>query len=390
VLRSLIYPLAEDVFLRRYFPQRLLVSHGPLRRFSRLLALDELKDAESAARACRSYVRVWSRGVDVHVDGVEAMDCYRAGMTLYMTGIGRCIPAVQRFVRDVATDLGIPAEQCGADLIASRAGAGAPMHFDSDDGFNIQLRGRKRWRTAPNRWVAHPLVSYGVGYPDIGRQLSANANGPMPERMPASSRTHHVRPGSVVYLPRGTWHETQVVGREDSLALVVNLSVPSWADLVLDALRRRLVSRARFRETAYAMGASGTRVKALLDEAAREIGSITPPEIFSDPSPYLFALFSPNGSDRCTLTSPGKARHVLRVHHARRGSTELILEDRALARLLQHVLTQPGGVHGTALLERFGGDSQDLAGALRMLVAKKLLRRSTDPPAPVGATTSPT
>src|SRR5262249_54766765 len=160
-------------------------------------------------------------------------------------------PAVDRFVRDVAADLGIPFEQCGADLIASRAGAGALMHFDSDDGFNIQIRGRKRWKTAPNRWVVHPLVSYGVGYPDVGRQLAAHAEGrPMPDRMPPDSRIHHVRPGSVVYLPRGTWHETQVVGREESLALVVNLSVPSWADRVLDALKWRLQSRPEFRATA--------------------------------------------------------------------------------------------------------------------------------------------
>ena len=152
------------MFLRKYFPHQLLVCHGPLRRFSSLLDVDELRDVEAAARACRTRVRVWSRGVDVHVDGVEAMDCYRAGMTLYMSSIGRFIPAVDRLVRSVAADLDIRFEQCGADLIASRAGAGAPMHFDSDDGFNIQIKGRKRWRTAPNRWVAHPLVSYGVGY----------------------------------------------------------------------------------------------------------------------------------------------------------------------------------------------------------------------------------
>jgi len=164
------------------------------------------------------------------------MECYRAGMTLYMNEVERFIPAVNRLVRRVATDLGIPFDHCGGDLIASKPGAGASMHFDSDDGFNIQIRGRKRWRTAPNRWVAHPLVSYGVGFADIGRQLSAHASGPMPDRMPAGSRTHYVRPGSVVYLPRGTWHETQVVGRDESLALVVNLRVPNWADRVIEAL----------------------------------------------------------------------------------------------------------------------------------------------------------
>jgi hypothetical protein len=298
-----------------------------------------------------------------------------------MNEVERFIPAVDRLVRSVAADLGLPADHCGGELIASRPGAGAPMHFDSDDGFNIQLRGRKRWRTALNQWVAHPLVSYGVGFTDIGRQLAAHAVGPMPERMPANSRTHNVGPGSVVYLPRGTWHETQVVGSGESLALVVNLRVPNWADRVLDALKRRLMSRPQFRATAYDMGAAGHGATALLQEAVRETGSITWPELFGDPHPYLFAFFSPVRLERCTLTSPGKSRHVLRVRHARQGSTELVFEDRALARALQGVLTQPRGVYGATLLEKFRGDGQDLGRALRMLVGARLLRRSTDPPA---------
>jgi 50S ribosomal protein L16 3-hydroxylase len=374
----LVHPLAEDVFLRTYFPQRLHVSHGPPQRFSGLLHVDELKDAESAAYACRTRVRVWSRGVDVRVDGVEAMECYRAGMTLYMNEVERFIPAVDHLVRRVATDLGIPFDHCGGELIASKPGAGAPMHFDSDDGFNIQIRGRKRWRTAPNRWVAHPLVSYGVGFADIGRQLSAHASGPMPDRMPADSRTHHVRPGSVVYLPRGTWHETQVVGRDESLALVVNLRVPNWADRVIEALKRRLLSRPRFRETAFERYASGSGARALLQEAAREVEAIAPHELFSDPSPYLFAVFAPTPHERCTLTSPAKARHVLRVHQARRGTTELIFEDRPLARALHRVLARPDGIYGATLLEQFGGDGQDLGRALKMLVTAGLLARSTD------------
>ncbi len=377
-----MYPLDEKVFLRTYFPQRLLVSHGPLERFSSLLDVDELKTVESAARACRTHVRVWSRGLDVRVDGVEAMAFYRAGMTLYMLQVERFIPVVDRLVRSVAADLGIPDEQCGGELIASKPRAGAHMHFDSDDGFNIQLRGRKRWKTASNRWVVHPLVSYGPGFPDIGRQLSAHASGTIPKRMPANTRTDNVRPGSVVYLPRGTWHETQVVGNEESLALVVNVRVPNWADRVVDALKRRLFSVPRFRESAYEMNASVSGSRALLQQATREIERITQPELFSDPSPYLFSYFLPTIHDRCTLTSRGKAKatHVLRVNRKRLGPIELIFEDRTLARTLQRVLTQPNGVYGATLLEEFGGDSQDLGQALKMLVGERLLRRYSEPP----------
>jgi DNA-binding MarR family transcriptional regulator len=88
------------------------------------------------------------------------------------------------------------------------------------------------------------------------------------------------------------------------------------------------------------------------------------------------------------LTSPGKARHVLRVYHARRGTTELIFEDRTLARVLHRVLARADGIYGATLLEQFGGDGQDLGRALKMLVTAGLLRRSTDPAARTPPATS--
>jgi len=169
-----------------------------------------------------------------------------------------------------------------------------------------------------------------------------------------------------------------VVGRDESLALVVNLRVPNWADRVIEALKRRLLSRPRFRATAFERYASGSGARALLQEAARDVEAIAPHELFSDPSPYLFALFAPTAHERCTLTSPAKARHVLRVHRARRGTTELIFEDRTLARALHRVLARPDGIYGAALLEQFGGDGQDLGRALKMLVTAGLLARSTE------------
>jgi len=69
--------------------------------------------------------------------------------------------------------------------------------------------------------------------------------------------------------------------------------------------------------------------------------------------------------ERCTSTSPAKARHVLRVHQARRGTTELIFEDRTLARAHHRVLGRSDGIYGATLLEQFGGDGQDLGGPSR-------------------------
>jgi len=67
----------------------------------------------------------------------------------------------------------------------------------------------------------------------------------------------------------------------------------------------------------------------------------------------------------------------IRHDEARRSTTELIFEDRTLARALHHVLGRPDGIYGATLLEQFGGDGQDLGRALKMLVTAGLLARST-------------
>jgi len=69
--------------------------------------------------------------------------------------------------------------------------------------------------------------------------------------------------GAVIAQGLSAGAATQVVGRDESLALVVNLRVPNWADRVIEALKRRLLSRPRFRETAFERYASGSGARAL-------------------------------------------------------------------------------------------------------------------------------
>jgi hypothetical protein len=89
---------------------------------------------------------------------------------------------------------------------------------------------------------------------------------------------------------------------------------------------------------------------------AEHARGIAPHELFSDPSPYLFAVFAPTAHERCTLTSPAKARHVLRVHRARRGTTELIFEDRTLAPTGSTV--RPCSSNSAATARIWGGPSR--------------------------------
>jgi bifunctional lysine-specific demethylase and histidyl-hydroxylase MINA len=72
----------------------------------------------------------------------------------------------------------------------SRGGMKAPVHFDDHDLLVVQLRGEKRWYVS-----SRPS--------DLNNTWAA-----IPERPPELGAHHtvDVRPGDLLYLPRGTWH----------------------------------------------------------------------------------------------------------------------------------------------------------------------------------------
>src|SRR5260370_7898153 len=59
-----------------------------------------------------------------------------------------------------------------------------------------------------------------------------------------------MRPGSVMLVPRGTYHTTQVED-EASLSIGYHFALPTWSDVVLAALERRLTSEPLMRTTPF-------------------------------------------------------------------------------------------------------------------------------------------
>lgn len=57
-----------------------------------------------------------------------------------------------------------------------------------------------------------------------------------------------MKPGSVLFLPRGVWHKTHA--ETEALSLNFTFTAPSWADIMTTALRSRLLQSPHWRETA--------------------------------------------------------------------------------------------------------------------------------------------
>ncbi|MEJ7733161.1 MAG: cupin domain-containing protein [Polyangiaceae bacterium] len=328
------------------------VSRGPLSRFGELFAIEEIRSIERLLRVFGSPVSLWVPDAKAvggkkvsprPLDARRALDAYKRGGTLYLNHVEEWVPPLRRITQVLANGLGLPPDRIFCSVLASRAGAGASAHFDPLQSFNIQLRGRKRWRLAPNAFVKDPTVGWAVGH-EVSPELATHFRGGQ-KGMPAKARSVEVGPGDVVFVPRSVWHTTRAL--DDSLAFCFEVFPQTWADVALAKLRQLLVADERWR--AFATGVPPEReLLASLAKQARAV-SLAPPRLESA------RRFRKARGVSLAVQRRG-SRHALEITRGGRRETALLdaqlvpLCERiaaaarftvgALARSLEHALTE--------------------------------------------------
>jgi ribosomal protein L16 Arg81 hydroxylase len=197
------------------------------------------------------------------VDASNAAQFFAIGATLYF----RNLP-LPRLTNALADFLGAPREKVIASLFLTPAGGGASPHFDKNENFTLQLTGAKRWHVGETPSVAAPPDGYiegGQVPPSLSTLLAAA------ERPP--QRTVELRPGTLLYVPRGTIHGTDA--GEESWSLNLSYSPAMWLDLMRVGLRRRLARSERWRGTVSGIGQGQANI---LPELAAELR-----ELLADP-----------------------------------------------------------------------------------------------------------
>jgi cupin superfamily protein len=146
-----------------------------------------------------------------------------------------------------------------ASAFWSRGGMRAPVHYDDHDLIVVQLLGVKRWYVTsqpsdlPNPWK---------GIPGAAPELGAHA-------------TLDVRPGELVYLPRGTYHS--VDSDTESLHLSIGFTPLTVRDAVIAAVQqlcdvdRPLRATVGGRLAFQLMGAGSERLAAVVLEAVERL-----------------------------------------------------------------------------------------------------------------------
>jgi bifunctional lysine-specific demethylase and histidyl-hydroxylase NO66 len=161
------------------------------------------------------------RSIRLGANGIpDIQDVYRAyhnGYTIIVNQLHRRSAAVALLCRVLENSLH---HQIGTNLyLTPRGGQGFPPHVDNHDVLILQLHGVKEWH---------------VFRPSDDLPLAAGKHGPAESA--GDFREFTLRPGDVLYLPRGFPHEA-VTAASPSLHLTVGIHVYRWMDLMVEAVR---------------------------------------------------------------------------------------------------------------------------------------------------------
>lgn len=178
------------------------------------------------------------------------------------------------WLRSIQRDLGLAKQTYGrCNIYAIPDGGLTGCHYDQNINFVCQITGEKTWDLAPNSHVVNPLTRHTAGTPP-DRSTTSYAKQTLPEKMPTKGNISVVlKPGSVLFVPRGWWHQTSSKG--ESISLNFTYDQLSWAQVASEAICQRLLRDEKWRAVAYGLQQDGPlseRAATELEELLRKSG----------------------------------------------------------------------------------------------------------------------
>lgn len=250
-LSKLLGPVSVEDFLSDVWPSQPYVAHD--------LELNELTEIPMLA-SLDVLLSQWPRKIQVHLpdvadessaidaDSATAQKLFSNRMALLFNNAQTQSPVLERWLADIHEDLGLPRSTYSRCMLyATPDGKGTAAHFDQNINFVLQLHGTKTWWLAPNETFENPTERYTIGQP-VDPELATYAMQELPNSMPEPQEKVVLKPGSMLFVPRGYWHRTEASG--EALALNFTFSQPTYVDLFLLALRSRLTLSHEWRELA--------------------------------------------------------------------------------------------------------------------------------------------
>lgn len=252
-LSALIHPHTIEDFLTSYRLNEPFVVHQNTECMKVIKELPFLESLETLLKSWPEVIQAHLPDVRDEVSSIDtntkdAQKLFDNGMGLLFNEVQNISPLLVEWLEEIKKDLGLSQMTYARSLIyATPDGKGTAAHFDQNINFVYQVHGTKNWHMARNTDVLNPLTRHTMGtMPDP--EMMGYLEAPLPSSMPKEVQTYELRPGSVLFVPRGYWHSTEAEG--DALALNFTFTAPTWLDLFTAALRSRLSMSPDWRETA--------------------------------------------------------------------------------------------------------------------------------------------
>jgi ribosomal protein L16 Arg81 hydroxylase len=285
-LSTLVSPRSLTEF-DEHWPDKTFVIQGETARLPEFLRARELSNIGTLASVYRGRLAFCSGAKTSYLvpgDVSYAQKLFRMGLTLYFDDVAPYVPEAQAFLEQLESDLGIAAGSTRLTVWASPREDGAACHYDANDVVSIQLYGTKRFELAPVREISVPYgMQYSPGTIPFDDLYTQTGSG-FPDWQTAEFSTTEMKPGSVLFFPRGTWHRTFV--NQDSLAVAIVIEPPPAINCLLDELRLVLLQDPRWRKPLYGAWGNGSqrehalaRAEELLRELPQAMSTLSPQDL---------------------------------------------------------------------------------------------------------------
>ncbi len=248
---DIVHPLAADAFLAEYWTRRAVLLRREGRTFTEYFDWDAVGSVLNAGRLGLGTIKVSRRDHPVPadqftiqtagqpvVDPLAVLALFRDGASVGITGADAYWPPLRRVVdgfHDVLLDA------VHTNVYCSPAGTqGFQCHFDLHEVFVLQVAGSKHWRVFDPTEEA-PFEPWRI------------------EDVPGDAVPPYIdvtlRPGDVLYVPRGHWHYA-TARDEASVHVTVGITCRKGTDF-LDWLARDLAGTALWRRNVPPLDGGG-------------------------------------------------------------------------------------------------------------------------------------